>query len=82
MYTDPILELELAKDHIRELAKEHRSVSHWQTPRARARASGQRLSMRAVLVAVFRGAPPPVGAGGPPPPLRYLHNPLDNPQKL
>ena len=53
MYTDPILELQLAKDHIRELAKEHRSVSHWQTPRARTRASGQRLSMRTVLVAVF-----------------------------
>jgi hypothetical protein len=53
MYSDPIMDLKLAKEHIHELAKEYKSVSGWQSPRARARASGQRLSLRTVLVAVF-----------------------------
>ncbi len=53
MTNDPKLDLWLAKQHIRELAKEHSYVAKRRSALARERKPGQRLTLKAVLVSMI-----------------------------
>jgi hypothetical protein len=53
MVNDPKLDLWLAKQHIDELAREHRSVKQRRSAFARERKPGQRLTLKAVLVSIM-----------------------------